>query len=304
MAFATRRIALPGGRTLVVRPVVLNDVDGLAELYHGLTETDLYCRFFSAYHPDRRFLERVATAADRGGFGLVAVVPGDRPEGGRIVAEAGYQPLANRGGELAITVAADWRGWLGSYLLDAVVDAAADRGVPNLEGDILAVNRRMLALVRARGCAVMDGPDWTVTRVIVGTRGPTPTWPGRHDRLQVLVETPGGRWHAAAAAYEAGVQVLGCPGPLVHPARCPALAGVPCPLAAQADVIILSRQHDDEQLRVLLDAHRRLHPGVPVGVELCPGDRLDAADAVSVPGADDKAVVAFVDGLARRRASH
>jgi hypothetical protein len=37
---------------------------------------------------------------------------------------------------------------LGSYQLDAVLDAAAARGIPNLHAHILVADRGMLALVR------------------------------------------------------------------------------------------------------------------------------------------------------------
>lgn len=55
--------------------------------------------------------------------------------GARIVGEASYELLPNGAGELAITVAADQRGWIGPYLLDAMVEAAAAGGVPNVEAD-------------------------------------------------------------------------------------------------------------------------------------------------------------------------
>ena len=61
----------------------------------------------------------------------------------RIVAEADYFLLDNGNGELAVTVAADWRGWLGPYLLDALIEAAAARGVANLRQSDL-VSRQQL----------------------------------------------------------------------------------------------------------------------------------------------------------------
>ena len=53
----------------------------------------------------------------------VAIVSGAED---RLVAEAGYALLPDGNGEFALTVAAGWRGWLGPYLLDAIVTAAAD----------------------------------------------------------------------------------------------------------------------------------------------------------------------------------
>ena len=171
----SRSIALAHGETMVVRPVTEADVPGLARLYGELSPDDLRRRFFSVYHPSTEFLTRVARGDD-GRVGLVAVVPD-----GRIVAEADYAPLADGDAEFAIVVAPDWRGWLGPYLLDALVDEAAERGVPNLEAEILVENRPMLALVRARGYAMLDGTDYSVVRVTIGTSSDTPTWPRGPD---------------------------------------------------------------------------------------------------------------------------
>lgn len=45
--------------------------------------------------------------------------------------------------KFGLAVDADWRGWLGSYLLDSLLRAAAERGVPNLDADILLDNLPM-----------------------------------------------------------------------------------------------------------------------------------------------------------------
>ena len=51
---------------------------------------------------------------------MAEVVDGDDRT---LVGEAGYTLLSDGDGELAITVDPEWRGWLGSWLLDALVDA-------------------------------------------------------------------------------------------------------------------------------------------------------------------------------------
>ncbi|HTT87335.1 MAG TPA: GNAT family N-acetyltransferase, partial [Acidimicrobiales bacterium] len=203
-----RRVELPGSRTLSIRSVRGSDVAGLVALYAGLREEDLYCRFFSGHTPPESLVERTTRIEERGGFGLVAVIDG--PNGtSHIVGEASCEMLPNGDGELGITVAADTRGWLGPYLLDALVEQAASRGVPNLEADVLVINRRMLSLLRSRGFAVIDHFDQpAIVRVAIGTTGRMPSWPGTHDRPRLLLEVPGGRWHAEQAARAAGFQVL------------------------------------------------------------------------------------------------
>jgi hypothetical protein len=236
----------------------------------------------------------------------------------RLVGEASYDLLPNGDGELGITVAADQRGWLGPFLLDALCEAAAARGVPDLEADVLVTNRRMLALLRARGDAFLGSDDWTTARVVVGTAGHTPAWPGGggserpDDGLRVLVEVPGGRWHARAEAEAAGLEVVACPGPRGALQRCPVLAGRPCPLAEVADVIVASNIPDDERWHRVVDAHSDLHPGVPVCVERRTGPPAGpsvppaggCAEVTVAAGDDPRELVALVDRLAahhRRR---
>jgi hypothetical protein len=195
---------LPGGGVLTVRPVATSDVDGLVALYDGLSDDDRYWRFFSGFRPPRSFFERLVNVRELGGYGLVATMGagGYVAGGARIVGEASYELLPNRDGQLAIAVGADQRGWLGPYLLDALVEAAAARGVPNLEADVLVANGPMLALLRSRGDTTMAPNEWTTLRLLVGPAGCTPVWPtgngatGHSDRPRVLVEVPGGRWQA------------------------------------------------------------------------------------------------------------
>jgi hypothetical protein len=290
-------VPLPDGALLTVRAVTPSDADGLVALYDGLSDDDRHLRFFSGFRPPRSFFERLATVVDRGGYGVVATVAGDGQAGSgprtraspRIVGEASYELLPNGDGELGMAVATGQRGWLGPYLLDALVDAAAERGVPNLEADVLATNAPMLALLRSRGYANLSSDDWVSLRLIVGTRGRTPVWPrgavrgGGPAGPRVLVEAPGGRWHASREAADAGFDVITCSGP--RGGRCPALAGEPCPLVEGADAVVVSRPRDDERWRSLVDAHARAHPAVPVCVEPRPGSGGD----------DPRLVVSIID---------
>ncbi len=216
----------------------------------------------------------------------------------RIVAEASYELLPNRDGELAITVDAGWRGWLGPYLLDALVATAAAHGVPNLEADILVSNGPMIALVRSRGYVTMPRPDWSIMRVLIGAASRAPGWPPSHDGLRVLVEGIGGGWHADEAAAGAGLKVLGCAGPNRH-ARCPALAGQPCPLAAGADAIVLAHPPDTEEWDVVRGSHATAAPRRP-GLRRAPAaGRPRRTGETVVPAGTEVDVVAFVQRLAQ-----
>ncbi len=163
-------VRLSDRRTLIVRTVTRADVDGLDALFEGLSNEDRYYRFFGFSHPGRAFLEQMTRAGEEGGHRLVAIVSGQED---RLVAEAGYAVLPDGNGEFAITVAAGWRGWLGPYLLDALVAAAAARGVPNLQADILLENAQMLALVSNRGYVRLDREPSQV-RVAIDAAQPCP----------------------------------------------------------------------------------------------------------------------------------
>lgn len=256
-------VALPGGGSLVLRDVSPADVDGLEALYGGLPEQDLYHRFFQARVPPRHSIERMTTAASRGDVVLVAEVVA--PDGSRsLVGEAACALIPDGDGELGLTVAPSHRGWLGPFLLAVLCDQAAAHGVPNIEADILLENRPMLALAAARGYATMDHSDGpAMVRVVFNTVGRVPTWPGDRTRPRVVVETPGARWRAEAAARAAGLQVLVCPGPGSRWCRCPALAGWPCPLASAADLVVDAVDPEGSDAgRRLLEAHRAVHRGV------------------------------------------
>lgn len=167
-------VSLSGDRTLTVRTVTEADVEGLDALFGGLSDEDGYYRFFSLSRPPRTFVEQLARAEDEGGYRLVAVVSG--PEDGprdKVVAEAGYALLPDGNGEFALTVAAGWRGWLGPFLLDAIVAAAAVRHVPNLQADILKSNIRMLALLTRRGYATLHR-EASELRIAIDAAQPRP----------------------------------------------------------------------------------------------------------------------------------
>ncbi|HWC67940.1 MAG TPA: GNAT family N-acetyltransferase [Acidimicrobiales bacterium] len=273
--FAPRVLDLGDERTLTIRAATAGDVDRLAALYAELSEDDRYRRFFSGYRPDRHFVESWVGLAERGGCVLLAVVR-DR-HGERLVAEAGYAPQEGGRGELGVTVTEDWRGWLGPYLIDALVEAAAARGISTLEAEVLLENGPMQALLRGRGAVTLDRPDWSVVRIAIGTGAARPVWPPTGDRLHVLVEGKAGRWRGDDASRAAGISVIECPGPGDRPTRCPALRGAPCPLAEDADVIVLAIPPSDQRAARLLAAHRVLHPQARLAVDAEGGDE-DAVD--------------------------
>ena len=275
-----------------------SDAAGLRDLFASMDEDDLVRRFFSGRAPPDDVVTRMAAVGERGGVGLVAALDGPDARG-RIVAEAACELLPGGDGELGITVAPPYRGWLGPFLLDALVDDAAHRGIPGIEADVLVANRAMLAVLRRRGLAGMGHSDRPATlRVVIGTVGQVPPWPWRRRGRRLLVEHPGGTWHADDAARAAGYDVLVCPGPGGGWSACPAVRGEPCPLVAGADVVVDALP--GETGRVVLESHRAHQPTVPVCVELPVRASPGPGNATALPrGQGDAAVIGVVQRVAR-----
>lgn len=268
---AARRVAkIAGGQTLVVRRATADDVDAITALYGELTPDDLYRRFFCGSPPPRTLIEGwVAMDGDAGAM-LVAEVRDSCRSAGVIVAEALWAASPDGPPEFSLTVARNWRGWLGPYLLDTLVEAAAEQDVPSLYADILVDNRQMLAVVRARGYVVLDS-DWSIVRVMIATGRGVPAWPRGDPRPRVLVEVSGGRWQAATVAANAGLLVIGCSGPSGTPdGWCPALRGEPCPLADGARVVVNALPADDALTTAVLAAHRARNVTVLTDLPLQP----------------------------------
>ena len=168
--------------------------------------------------------------------------------------EANYELLPDGDGELGMAVARDWRGWLGAYLLDTLVDAAAARACPT---------SRPTSSSPTGGCCPCCGPrlrDAAVGRLGQpapdgGHRGPHARGPpaGRARpiaRPRVLVETLGplaGRG-GGGGRRAGGDHVLGpAAAPRVPGPRRPAL-----PLAAGADAVVVAHAPDDDRWAALV----------------------------------------------------
>jgi hypothetical protein len=268
-------VAIPGGPTLTVRPTNAGDVEGLVRLYHELSADDVYYRFVSVHPPGPSFYQRQAHLDESGGYGLIAVLS----DGDRIVGDAGYVLLPDGSGEFAIAVASDWRGWLGPYLLDVLVEVAAARGLPNLQADVLSTNHRMLALLHRRGYVRVGNGDYAVLRVAIATSDSMPVWQPRQGSPLILAESPGLRWPGELEARRARWRVVCCTRAGASSAPgCPSLLhSQACPLARCADAIVVGYP-PGEAGAALVATHEALHPGVPVVA--CQGSAQEQVDAV------------------------
>ncbi len=256
-------IDLADGSEMEVRRTSTDDAERICALYETLSAGDRHRRFFGAFRPHLAWCREWADIGSRGGFGVIAVVHRDgRPD--EVAGEAGYAMRRDGDGDLAVTVAPDWRGWLGPYLLDILVRHAAAAGLANLQAEVLLENGPMLSLLNRRHPVAM-GHDDGVVRLSIGTTAAVPTWPSGERRPHVLVEVAGRRWSGERAAEAAGLATAMCAGPAVRGDHgCPVLDGGRCPLADDADAIVVLLDPDDERSAQLVQAHRDRSPGTPV----------------------------------------
>jgi hypothetical protein len=294
-------IDLADGRSMTVRAMTVDDADRIRSLYEDLTLADRHRRFFGAFSPRIEWCREWASVGERGGFGVIALVGGADDDEPVVAAEAGYTIREDGDGDLAITVAAPWRGWLGAYLLDVLVRRAAAQGVRNLQAEVLLDNGPMLALLRHRDAVAIEHSDGVV-RVSIGTSGTTPDWPPGETRPRILVEVAGRRWSGERSAEQAGFATTMCAGP-DHRVKhgCPVLEGGRCPLADNADAIVVLLDPADERTRDLVEAHRRNSPGTPVLVRHGAADGDVPADGcVELDGDGAHAVAQLVSLIGHR----
>lgn len=143
-------VALKDGRTVMLRPAKSTDAQGIRELFHHLSEEDVYTRFFRSVRGlSDAEVERLCNVNYENEVAFVATT-GDR-EAEEIVAQSCYfiNPTTNLA-DTAYMVHPEWQGsGLGSALQACMVEHARKRGLRGFEADILPGNTRMMRLARS-----------------------------------------------------------------------------------------------------------------------------------------------------------
>ena len=138
---------LRDGRRVTVRPILPQDAQPSQQFVRALSQRSRHRRFHAAVNElTPAMLERLTRVDHVRHLALVA----ERVEqhGTVLVGEARFVCADDpRRAEFAIAVADDWQGLgMGRRLLEALLHAAAARGVRHLAGDVMRDNRPMLAL--------------------------------------------------------------------------------------------------------------------------------------------------------------
>lgn len=157
-------VELKGGRSVLLRPATSSDGEGVRQLFHGLSERDVYTRFFRKVRGlSNQDVQRLCNLNFDTEVAFVAAV-GPR-ESARIVGQACYfvDPSTNLA-ETAFMVHPDYQGCgLGSALQQCMARHAMAHGVRGFVADILATNSQMIRLARGGSSNVsVETSDGTV----------------------------------------------------------------------------------------------------------------------------------------------
>jgi len=160
LAEAAERWALTGGREVSLRPVTAIDAAAEQVFFSALSLDSRQKRFHVGLRELSPSLLKLLTDVDQRQH--VAWVVEALEPGHPVIADARYVREAVRPerAEFALAVADDWQGrGLGRRLIAHLAAHARRHGVQRLHGDILADNRRMLALMRDHGARLTAHPD-------------------------------------------------------------------------------------------------------------------------------------------------
>jgi acyl-CoA hydrolase/RimJ/RimL family protein N-acetyltransferase len=142
-------VTLKDGRTVMLRPALSSDAQGIRDLFHHLSEADVYTRFFRHVRGLSNVeVQRLCNVNYENEVAFVASA-GTREES-LIVGQSCYfiDPTSNLA-DTAFMVHPDWQGCgLGTALQNAMVQHAKKRGLRGFVADVLPGNDRMLRLAR------------------------------------------------------------------------------------------------------------------------------------------------------------
>lgn len=156
----TQRWVLGGGRVARLRLLRPGDVCAEQSFFNGLSLDSRHQRFHFGLRELSPTLLKLLTDVDQR-LHRAWVVEAQAP-GRQVIADARFvcDPAQPEVAEFALAIADDWQGrGLGRRLMAHLMTAARAQGVQRLFGDVLAENRRMLALMREYGARLRPHPD-------------------------------------------------------------------------------------------------------------------------------------------------
>lgn len=173
------RWTLADGRRVTLRPVLPQDAELEQAMVRGLSREGRYHRYFA---PIRELSPQALAALAQVDYRRhLALVVETFENGDPLVVAEGQSVVTDDGRrcEFAVVVADDWRRLgLASRLVDALCEHARDAGLERIEGDVIATNDAMIALLRRLGFALRRHPgDARLLQATLALASARPGWP-------------------------------------------------------------------------------------------------------------------------------
>ncbi|MFO1316506.1 MAG: GNAT family N-acetyltransferase [Burkholderiales bacterium] len=159
-------VRLKDGRSVLLRPAASTDGNAIRDLFHSMSESDVYTRFFRKVRElSGQDVQRLCNVDFENEVAFVAVT-GSR-ENPEIVAQSCYFIDASTNlGETAFMVSPRWQGCgLGAALQRRMAEHAAARGVRGFVAEMLATNANMVRLAHTGTANVSVETNGTTVRV-------------------------------------------------------------------------------------------------------------------------------------------
>jgi acetyltransferase len=154
---------LRDGRSVHVRAMRPSDEAAILKAFERLSPEARYMRFMRVMgDPNIERLRAALESFPESGLGIVAIFGSGEIAGSAMFLIGGDRTSC----EFATTVAGEYGGQgLGQALLTALIAAAKQRGLQEMEGFVLAKNRPMLKLAARLGFSLSPDPDDAAVRI-------------------------------------------------------------------------------------------------------------------------------------------
>lgn len=161
--YECERIA-KNGKKLFIRPVKPEDAELFQELFHSLSPTSVYFRFFSQIKELSTDMLALLTQVDYDRHLALVAIDADAPSPKMLAAARiiGDPDLNNC--EFSVLVGDTWQGQgVGAQLLLCLLQAAREQGMQHIQGKVLRENTQMINLGKRLGFSTRyDDEDGTV----------------------------------------------------------------------------------------------------------------------------------------------
>ena len=183
-AHMVRELSLRDGKSCRLRPIRGEDAEALQQHMRSLSEQSRYFRFVSTISElTPKMLVRYTQIDYDRELALVAVIAADGTVGvpapgvpERIIGVVRYLLNPDRETcEFAVAISDAYQGCgLGSQMMRALIEAATDKGLRQMQGVVLRANRAMMGLMRHLDFQVTPDPDDPTLWLVAKDLAPNP----------------------------------------------------------------------------------------------------------------------------------